>query len=438
MISFVRKNFYEGSFLEVDYSKVLNYIFIIYAFSTPFMKAFNRPVALIMLLVWILEGNFKRKIELALKSKVFLAFSAFVAFNYISILWSSAEFSAVLSYVNRYFAYFAFVVIFTSIKKEFIPYLISSFILAMFVSEIVTYGIYFDWWTTTYNIKRPTPSPTAFMGHTGYSLFLSLVVMMLINKIMYEKTYLKYIYIAFCLTAFANLMVSGGRQGIVTFVITFFVFSLFAYKYKVKQLILVCITFIVLFFIGYKTIDLFQHRVDKSINSIKILLEAPRYFGKKNESTNIQKKSHNKETSWTIRAALAIIGFEVFKEAPIIGHGIYDNIKKRVEIASLEENKEYSFLKTWAPTAHYHNVYIEIATQLGIIGLFLFLMIFYTLAKTTIRDPEFFRYKVIFITVMMSGIISSLAIQHRAPMAIFALLIAIILSQNRIENEEKG
>ena len=65
-------------------------------------------------------------------------------------------------------------------------------------------------------------------------------------------------------------------------------------------------------------------------------------------------------------------------------------------------------------------------------------MIFYTLAKTTIRDPEFFRYKVIFITVMMSGIISNLAIQHRAPMAIFALLIAIILSQNRIENEEKG
>ena len=439
MKTFFIQNFYRGSFLSIDYSKLLNYIFILYAFSTPFMKEFNRPVALIMLLIWIFEGNFKSKIKMAFESKVFLAFTAFVGFNYISIVWSSSEFFKVLSYVNYYFAYFAFVVIFTSIKKEFIPYLVSAFIFAMLLSEIITYGIYFDLWTTTYNIKNPSPSPTAFMGHTAYSLFLSLIVMILINKILYEKTYLKYLYSLFFLTAFVNLMVSGGRQGIITFFATFFIYVLFFYKDNKKQLILFFIISIGLFFIGYKTIDIFKHRVDQSINSMKIILDNPKYLDTKikNENVRVQKKyADDQKTSWTIRAALNIIGFQVVRQSPIFGHGIYDNIDKRVEVASLEKNKEYSFLVNWAPKANYHNVYMEISTQLGLIGLFLFLSIFYTLFRTKIINPEYFRYKIIFISVIMTGIISNEGFHHRAPMAIIALLIAIILSQNRIEKED--
>jgi len=108
LINFFKTNFYYGSFLNKNYNTFLQYIYILYAFSTPFMKQFNRPVTILMLLIWILDGNFKNKLKIAFTNKTFLAFTVFIGYNYISLLWTD-EFNQSLSYVNGYFPYFAFV-----------------------------------------------------------------------------------------------------------------------------------------------------------------------------------------------------------------------------------------------------------------------------------------------------------------------------------------
>lgn len=418
-INFKNINIWTSSLFGVDYSKVLNYIFILYAFSTPFMKEFNRPVAILMLLVWILDGKFQEKIKIAFNSKVFWTFSAFIGFYYLSVFWSDEPRKA-LSYVNGYAAYLAIVVIFTSIKKEFIPHLLTAFIAGMFLSEIITYGIYFELWNTTYNEKNFAKElPTAFMGHGAYSVFLALIIMILINKIIFEKSYLKYIYIFFFILTFGNLMISGGRIGIVVLIVTLFIYVLLSFANKIKALVIAMILFASLFVVAYQNISLFQKRVDMAKYDIEQVII-----------------HNNYNTSWGLRYALNMIGLEVIKESPFYGHGVWDNIKERVRVASLPENKEYVILSQWGKNTNYHNMYMEIATQLGLLGLILFLSIFYFLAKIEIHNIEYFKYKIIFIPIIMLSIISNEGFHHRAPMAIFALLIAIILAQNRIEQEQ--
>ena len=418
LINFFKTNFYYGSFLNKNYNTFLQYIYILYAFSTPFMKQFNRPVTILMLLIWILDGNFKNKLKIAFTNKTFLAFTVFIGYNYISLLWTD-EFNQSLSYVNGYFPYFAFVVIWTSIKKEFIPKILGGFIAGMFLSEIITYGIYLDLWTTTYNIKNPSASPTAFMSHSGYAAFVALIVLILLNKIIYEKSYLKYFYMIFLISTFGNLVISGGRTGVIAFVVTIFIYLIYTFKKQFLKIITILSIFTLLFYLSYNNIKFFKQRSDAFISNINQALSHKNY-----------------NTSIGLRMALLAIGYEVFQEKPIFGHGIYDNIKERVRVASLPQNKEFSVLSRWAKKANYHNNYMEILTQLGLVGLLIFLYIFYSLATTTIHNQEYKNYKIIFISIIMTTIISGQGFHHRAPIAIFSLLIAIILAQHKAEQED--
>jgi len=127
-----------------------------------------------------------------------------------------------------------------------------------------------------------------------------------------------------------------------------------------------------LFYLSYNNINFFKQRSDAFISNINQALSYKNY-----------------NTSIGLRIALLTIGYKVFMEKPIFGHGIYDNIKERVRVASLPQNKEFSILSTWAPKAHYHNNYMEILTQLGLVGLLMFLYIFYFLEPI----PNFFQLK---------------------------------------------
>ena len=58
----------------------------------------------------------------------------------------------------------------------------------MFISEIVSYGIFFEFWT----YKNATvENPNAFMSRTDYSVYLTFTSIILIMRI-FNETHLKY------------------------------------------------------------------------------------------------------------------------------------------------------------------------------------------------------------------------------------------------------
>ena len=397
---------------SIDFNIILNYLLIAYAFFVPTFKYINKYIIIILFIVWIVEGNFRYKLKLIQSSKFIIVFLLFILYSYISLLWTS-EFTSALHYVNKYWLYIPVLIIFTSVKKDFIKYLIFAFLVGMFISEIITYGIYFDYWSTSYNDKHLSSSPTAFMSHLSYSMFLAFTSLLVLSKFAFEnKPIFNLGLILYFLLVFGNLIISGGRTGLLSFVVTLILFILFFTKHKIRTLFVGIVGASLLFYISYSTVPIFNAKImDTQKSVVKII-----------------KKEYN--TSIGYRVALVQVGVEVFKEKPIFGWGIKDNFEA---IKQITQKKEYSHLAfTYnVKNQHYHNQYIIYATQLGVLGLILFLLLFYYLNQTDAKSDELNKIKFILIVVTMTSVLSTELFHQMHPIALFSLFSGLILAHNR-------
>ncbi len=408
----------------ISINDLINYLFIAYAFLVPLNKDGVRIIGVLLFLLWIIEGNFKNKFIILKTNRVIFMFFLFVIYNYISLFWTN-EIELSINYVGAYFYYFPFVIMLTSLKKEYLPKLINVFLLAMFLSEIVNYGIYLDFWTTAHNELQEklfgNELPRAFMGHSAYSLFLAFASLLLLNKFIYESSLkYKYLYLSFFVITFISLMVSGGRTGLLPFIITLFIYILFNIKrIKIKNIIIFLTLIISLLAISFSTIKVTNERFSQAKMDIQNIFE-----GEFN-------------SSFGLRIALVELGIEVVKENPIFGVGIKENLVAALELSKTPEYKKYDYFSTWSKKDNYHNQYIEIATQLGLVGLTIFLLFLYYIAKIKISNSEYFNIKLIFVSMLIFGITTTGMFHHRFPIGLFALFIGILLVYSKYEKEDK-
>lgn len=402
--------------------QLINLLFILYVFCIPFSKEFTKIISIIILLLWLFNGQIKNKLHEVYNNKIIMVFFVFILYSYISILWSD-QILLSLYYVNRYWYYFIIVIIFTTIEKEMISKLTTTFLIAMFVSEIVTYGIYFDFWTTTYNDKMNLPFPTAFMGHGSYSLFAAFTAMITINKIIVinsDSIYKKIFYLVLFLMTFGNLLISGGRTGVLVFVAVFLIMLIIKFYKSIKYLFLSFILIVSLFFIGYKNISIFKSRIDVAIVDINKIV------------------NHNDlSTSFGTRVGFIQLGWEIFKDNPVFGVGLKDNIELRMQYARENENNAMLHFTKWAVDTHFHNEYIEILTSIGLIGFFLFILFLYNITTIKIQSIEYNNLKLIFIITLVFGVTTSALFHQRETIALFSLFIGILLAQNKFEQSDR-
>jgi len=86
-----------------------------------------------------------------------------------------------------------------------------------------------------------------------------------------------------------------------------------------------------------------------------------------------------------MRAAMIIIGTHTFLDHFLLGTGIGNTMQdanKYSKELGLKTRNMHEF-------ADYHNIFINIAAQLGVIGIVLLLMMFYTLFKTKFLSKEY-------------------------------------------------
>ncbi len=405
--------------LKKQFHTLVQYLILLFVFTTPFPRGVHRPVAIILLIFWLLEGNFREKFKRMFHSRVFRAFILFLLFNYLAIFWSMSQpLNRNLEYVNGYLPYFAFVVIWTSIDRKFVPKIVTVFLFSMFINEIITYGIYLDFWQTARSLASSDGMPRAFIGHIEYSIFLSVTVLLLGTKIYMEKEKKQYFYILFFLFSLGNLLISGGRTGLVVLVFTVIVIIVSNVQKRLKTAAFAFLFFTTLFIVAYHTISIFHTRIDAALDDIK----------------KIEEMDYN--NSLGIRTALIQSSWEIIKREPLLGAGIYDNLYIRAPLSQNSDSRALHFIVDNEPVeTNYHNSYLELITQTGIIGLGIFLYFIYTIARIDIKDPEYRIYKIITVCVLLSSTISSLTIHHSVPMALYSTLIALVLSREKIEKE---
>ncbi len=398
-------------FKNITINDYINYIFLLYAFLLPISRGAISILTTLLFVLWLFTGNFNKKIEFIKSNRVILYFLAFVGFSLLSLFWSNDAYDG-LEYIRKYWYFLVILVIATAIQKKFIEYGISAFLAGMLISEIISYSIFFE----LIKWKHGSPNdPTPFMNHLQYSMFLTFASLLLLNRFFYEKELkLRVFYFLYFLTVTSNLFLNGGRTGHLAFAVSIFVVGFLNIKNKILAFFSMLALVVTIFYTAYNVSPVFKNRFDASVAETHNISQEGAFCG-----------------SFGARLGLWIVGSEIFLENPIIGSGVVksmDEMRSRVKASHPDKN-------CIVRLPSYHNIYVQSAVHLGIIGLFLYLMIFYSILKLKIGDRYYFNLMIIFVSVYSVSSLVETMFHEQFSAALLTLFSGIFIAQNRIENE---
>jgi len=373
------------SFIRLNSIKWINYLFILFAFLLPLNKNIENIIIYLIGLLVLFVPNLKNKLKLLLKNAFFKAYLVFLVYNLIVILWTPDKAYGIY-YIQKYIKYLIIFPLAVFLEKKFIKYAISAFLSGIFISEIISYGIFFHLWETAYNkANYGHYDPTPFMHHTLYSLFLGLGIIILVLKFIFDSNKIEKIILSFFfITMSINIFVTGGRGGqLALFLSAFIMIIYYIYTTKKYKALLFTIFPILLFFLAYKFSPLFHSRLNLALGDLNNIFHFD-FCG-----------------SWGQRLGAWIVSFEIFKKSPLIGLGFKEPLEF---LHHLVNTSQFSYLKcmdTIYSHTHLHDEFLMQLTQTGLIGLILYLNLWYQLIRIKIKDIFFKFIKIAFISMFL-------------------------------------
>jgi O-antigen ligase len=312
----------------------------------------------------------------------------FLLYLTISILWSEDKIEgvAVLRYYWQWLAIFG-IAVYISSKPQEIKNVISAFIFGMLVSEILSYGMFFEFWQIN---GRGAEAPTPFMMHIDYSVFLAFTALILLNRLFcsrYSRRE-KILMAIFFITVVGNLFLNKGRTGQLSFLVAIFITFFLHYRVTLINLVKISLFAVIVFGTAYNVSDHFKIRIHSGIADIQKVLD-----GKYN-------------SSWGLRVAQYFVAKEMIQKNPLLGTGTGG---RDISVKQLLKEKDFGFskgAKAFISTHHSHNQYIQIIIENGLIGFILMILVLYQLIKLKIQDNELNELKVIFVTVYIVAFIA--------------------------------
>ena len=340
-------------FENLNLDKTFQFLLIILAFLMPLTVFLGNSIIVIICVLWLFSGNYKSKFDQIINNKLMLASIVFFCIHLVGLLWTE-DLIWGLDIVHKMWYFIGlFPILYTIVRKDYISHYISAFILAISITEVCSYLVWFE---VIEPFKNATISnPTPFMSHISYNPILAFAIYFVLHEIFFNKknTNLVFsLYSFFAISMTINMFITGGRAGQVMFfaMIAIIIFQFFNTQ-KIKALFLISFLIPGIFFTAYTTSDLFQERVDAAVKNSLFY-------------------SENKASSVGFRITLALNSWEAIKKNPIIGVGTGDF---PIEYKKINKINTPGLPNTTNP----HNMYVLVAMELGALGVISMLSIFY-------------------------------------------------------------
>ena len=353
-------------FKNLNLDKINQFLLIILAFLMPLTVFGANIIIVVICLLWLFSGDYKSKYNQIISNKFILVSILFFFAHVIGLLWTE-DLSWGLHIVHKMWYFLLFLpVLFTLVKKDYIKFYIFSFLLAIAVTEIASYLVWFEIVEPFKNASVLNPTP--FMSHISYNPILSFAIYLVLHEIFFNKKLSSLVfsfYSFFAISMTVNMFITGGRAGQVTFfvMLTILIFQVFD-KQRFKSLIVISIVIPGIFFASYQTSFLFQKRVDFAVSEILSYSDIA--------ANSVGLRINYARNSW-----------QVIKKHPIIGIGTGDF---PIEYAKINQINSPNLPNASNP----HNMYTLILMQLGFLGLASMLSIFYYQIKLSFNSPSKF------------------------------------------------
>lgn len=393
----------------MNYNLLFNRLAIGLAFIIPLSIAGYNLILAALVLTWILEAKWKEKWKIIKAQPVFKAMLIYFIFAVLSLLWTE-NIPSGLHYVKQYYIFFLLPILYTSIDRSRIPEFFSAFLAAMIISEIFSYLIYFDLMPFKLKSSWSSLDPSPFMMHTMYSLFLILAIFIMLLRLAYKKENLlqKIFYSLFIITMTLNLFINSGRTGQFAFLLALLVFVYLYYQiHWLKSIIIAFFTGGLIFLIAYTVSPNFKNRTDETLNSIK-------YTWDRGEAL---------DDSLGLRFMMWQVASDIIVQHPIIGTGIGDERDSYMHTLTYKFPNHVQHIDRFTDL---HNTYLKVLVSTGIIGLLLYLSIFYYMLRELDKSKELYPIGgVLIVTLLQYMIVGNFPAAHLTVIFIFIISLTL-------------
>lgn len=354
------------------------------AFLMPLTVFGGNIIVVLICILWAISGDYKAKYRIIISSKLMIASIIFFTIHVLGLIWTEdMEWGLHIVHKMWYFVGL-FPILFTIIKKHNVLKYVTAFLLAISITEVFSYLVWFELIPPFKNATVSNPTP--FMSHISYNPILAFATYLVLHQIFFNKKITNVmfsLYSFFAISMSVNMFITGGRAGQVAFfaMLAILMFQVFE-KQRIKSLISICIIIPTIFFVAYQTSDLFQNRVNSAVNEITTFTK-------------------DRNTSVGMRLNFAINSWDVIQNNLIFGVGTGDFPSEYKKINSINTPH-------LGNTTNPHNMYVLVLMQSGLLGLIsMLIMFYYQIRLSFISSDKFIRdvgitLPLLFLVMMLS------------------------------------
>ena len=349
-----------------------SYLLMLTAFFLPLTVFGGNLFAVLIFLLWLVKADFKTDFYRLKDNKLVIAVLLYLLVHVVALLWT-ADIESGLWTLKKQLKFLFIPIFMLFVKREHVKYYILAFLASMSLSEIWSYGIFFQLLPLYGGATLIDPIP--LMSHITYNPFLAIAIYLLSYYVLFDHSInrsKKVIYSFFIITMSINMFITGGKAGQVMYfaMLVILIFQYFpknAFKASLVSLFVLVITSST-FYLNSK---IFSDRVDLAV-------------------TELSDYKNHTHSSTGMRISSAINSWSIIKEHPVIGVGTGDYKNEFIK-ASIKNNLK---LEDKLVIHNPHNMYVLILVQFGLLGLAAMLYLFYAQIKIAINSNEEFVKKI--------------------------------------------
>lgn len=365
-------------------------------------------LAIVMVLLWLVQGNFAEKFREIFSNPVVVAVLAFLAVLVLGLLWSP-DVGAGLEVIRARWKIALLPVFLTAIRPQRESRYFNFFLLGLCAAMCITFLAWFD----LIHFGGLTPTHlTHKTSHIVYNPLLAFGIYLVLHEAIWgvRKACFRAPLFVLAGVMIFNMFITEGRAGQLAFFVlmVLLLFQIF-HKNRLKAVLAVCLLLPALFAAVYFLSPVFQQRVDTAC-------------------TEISQFKENPDTSVGLRLLFWQNSCEIIRQHPWLGIGTGG-----FQIAYAWTNWAKS---PWhIATDNPHNQYLLVAATLGIPGILTLLLIFVAMFRQAlVMDDRWqrvrFAFPLFFLSIMLTE--SYLKVYETA---FFFALFAAVLYKKQVDEQ---
>lgn len=350
------------------------------AFSLALSTSALSILAILILLFWLIEGNFTEKLAEIFSNPVVVSLLAFLLVLALGLLWSP-DVSAGLEVIQARWKIALLPVFLTTISYKRRPLYINSFLAGMTVAMFITFLVWFD----LVHYAGVTPEHlTRKTFHVIYNPLLAFAIYLVLHETIWgqRKGGLRLGLFVLAGVMIFNMFITEGRGGQLVFFVlmALLLFQIFN-KNRFKAAVAVLLLLPTIFSAGYFFSPTFKQRVDTACREVSSFRDNP--------NTSVGLRLLFWQNSW-----------EIIRKHPWLGVGTGGF---QSAYARINQEKSPLYIATDNP----HNQYVLVAATIGIPGTLSLLLIFVVMFRQAwVMDDRWqrvrFAFPLFFLTIMVT------------------------------------